>query len=122
MRKNSSGKIWGILVLVMVFGLGLVLTGCELEPDTVDISVRNDSSSAIRVEIVRRHEGRDTAVWWNNVQPGATINRHYAAGYFSVRVGFVGSTGFPFVHPMPTGQFRRMSGQVNLTFDGTRVH
>ena len=113
-----------ILGMVLVLGgLGLVLTSCEMQPETIDIYVTNNSVGHVDVIFVRREAGRDSTHRINNVAPGATVNRHYTSGYYSVRVQLRHPQGnATFHHPMPAGQFRHMSGTVRLTFLGDRLN
>jgi|GEM_PF-4945113 len=120
MRRKFLGMP-KILVMVLVFGLGLVLTSCGEQ--TVDIHVRNDSDWTVAVYFVRRADGLDSSFWFSHVAPGVTVSRHYSAGNFSVRVVYRHALGSAtWHHPMPAGQFRQMSGTVNLTFTGDRIH
>jgi len=123
--KRKLLKMAGILGFVfLVFGLGLVLTGCEWEAQTqnVTIYVTNDSDRAVNIEITRREEGRaDSTIRWNNVQPGATINRYYPSGYYSVRAQGTHLGAAWFHHPMPAGTFRRMNGTVRLSVLQDRI-
>jgi len=123
MKARKILGTMGILGLTLAFGL--VLSGCEIEPETFTLRVRNDFNANISVYI---DELAGTA---NNpierpdidrriVAPEGTASFTLPHGEYRVRV-IVTGLGTTIRYP-PHGGYVRMSNTVNLVFDGALSH
>ena len=120
LMKRNGLKI--VLGLVLVFGFGLVFTGCDMEND-VEIQFTNNDSVTRRVHIQRANDmGGLAHTFTRDVPPGDSISRVDVAGSFRVRVG-TSSADTTFRYPLTgnANDFTSMSGTVRLRFDGDRI-
>ena len=114
MRPKKLLGMVGILGLTLAFGL--VLSGCEIEPETFTLQIRNDFTENISIRIdelqgTTERPSVRTAI----SNPGVSRSFSLPQGEYRVAIDVpaLGTVRYP-----PGGGFVRMSGTVNLVFDG----
>jgi len=118
---KSKRMLFGMLALVLAFGIGLALTGCEAK--SVDIIVTNSSSATALDGKVKAQvwgtAGGTTPLEEQEVVLGESVTFTMDEGDYRVRI--IDGINFSWWYPSGGTTVTTMTGVVKLKFTGTKL-